>query len=331
MTFYNNVSVVIRTYSDKRWASFVEAVESVLKQTVKPMEIVIVVDHNAALRERVHNQFPMLKVIDNPFSAGSSGAWNACITGSRGDLIVFFDDDAVADPHWLERLLAHYENDDVLAVGGAIEGHWTEGRPFWFPEEFDWVVGCTYKGLPLEATPVRNLIGCNMSFRREVFREVGGFRPGLGHVGGKPIGCDETELCIRIRQRFPDKILLYDPMAKVSHLVPPARTTWGYFVSRCFLEGRSKALVSTLVGRRDGLATESRYIVRSLSNGIFSGFKESLRNRNWNGLARAGSMIVGLSVTAGSYLWSTIALRVQRRQTVPPAPDVSPKREMQRA
>jgi len=36
--------------------------------------------------------------------------------------------------------------------------------PIWFPEELDWIVGCSYEGLPKRRTYVRNPIGCNMSF-----------------------------------------------------------------------------------------------------------------------------------------------------------------------
>ena len=62
------------------------------------------------------------------------------------------------------------------------------------PREFNWVVGCTHRGMPSTTAPVRNLIGCNMSFRREVFSRIGGFRDQIGRVGARPSGCDETEL-----------------------------------------------------------------------------------------------------------------------------------------
>ena len=100
-------------------------------------------------------------------------------------------------------------------MGGAIEPLWESDRPRWFPPEFDWVVGCTYRGMPCEPKPVRNLIGCNMSFRREVFAQIGGFRDEIGRVGARPSGCDETELCIRLGQRLPHALLLYSPCARV--------------------------------------------------------------------------------------------------------------------
>src|SRR5439155_542168 len=80
---------------------------------------------------------------------------NARTTGidraDRGDVIAFLDDDAVAEPDWLETMLRAYGDGSVMAVGGRIEPLWAAGRPGWFPPEFDWVVGCTYVGLPEHA------------------------------------------------------------------------------------------------------------------------------------------------------------------------------------
>jgi glucosyl-dolichyl phosphate glucuronosyltransferase len=87
-----------------------------------------------------------------------------------------------------------------------------------------------------------------MSFRREVFELVGGFTEWLGRLGARPLGCEETELAIRIRQRRPEARLLYDPAAVVHHHVPRQRARWRYFRSRCYAEGLSKAAVSRLVG-----------------------------------------------------------------------------------
>ena len=210
---------------------------------IGPLELVVVVDHNPALLRRVCEQFPEARVVENTEPRGSSGAWNSGVMASRGRIIAFLDDDAEAEPDWLERLWKAYADDSVMGVGGSIRPVW-EGaaRPRWFPDEFLWVVGCTYRGLPEETAPVRNLIGCNMSFRRSAFEEIGGFRKGMGHVGGRPIGDDETEFSIRVGLRWPDRVLLHHPEARVRHKVPASRARWSYFYSRCRLEGRSQSV-----------------------------------------------------------------------------------------
>jgi glucosyl-dolichyl phosphate glucuronosyltransferase len=295
------VSVVICAYTEARWDYLREAVHSVERQSVPPDEIVVVVDHNVSLLKRVRAEIPGAVVVENREPRGLSGARNSGITAARGDIIAFMDEDAVAEPNWLARLRQHYdEGPHVLGVGGAIEPVWLVRPPAWFPEEFNWVVGCTYRGLPQTTAPVRNLIGCNMSFRREVF-DAGGFRNGIGRIGQRPLGCEETELCIRIRQTWSTGRLFYEPNALVFHKVPRARATCRYFCSRCYSEGLSKALISRFVGARDGLASERAYVLRTLPQGVRRGVSDAFR-RDWVGLARASVILLGLALTAAGYV-----------------------------
>ena len=76
-------------------------------------------------------------------------------------------------------------------------------RPDHLPPELDWIVGCTYQGQPTVRADVRNLWGCNMSVRREVFDQIGSFDEEIGRIGLIPLGREETELCIRIAQQLP--------------------------------------------------------------------------------------------------------------------------------
>lgn len=303
------LSVVIRTYSEARWDSLVAAVTSVRRQSAPPAELVIVVDHNPALLARVRGRFPAAVVVENREPPGSSGAWNSGVAATRGDVVAFLDDDAVAAPDWLAQLAAEYDDATVAGVGGGIDPRWLAGRPAWFPQEFDWVVGCTYRGLPETKAEVRNLIGCNMSFRRQVLEAVGGFREGIGHIGGRPLGCDETELSIRVRQRWPEQRLLHNPSARVAHQVPASRGRWRYFATRCAMEGRSKALVSRFVGVRDGLAAERTYTFRTLPRGVARGVGDAVLRRDLSGLARAAAIVAGLAITTAGYLAGVLRSR----------------------
>jgi hypothetical protein len=141
-----------------------------------------------------------------------------------------------------------------------------------------------------------------MSFRREVFDEVGGFRTEIGRVGSTPAGCEETELCIRAGQRWPERQVLYDPLVRVRHRVPARRGEWSYFLSRCFAEGRSKAVVARLAGAGDALSTERSYALRVLPAGVARGIRDTLSGRDRAGFRRAGAIVAGLSVTAAGFL-----------------------------
>jgi glucosyl-dolichyl phosphate glucuronosyltransferase len=299
------ISVVVCAYTDRRWDDLRAAVASVHAQTVPALEVIVSVDHNPALRERIRRHLADVVVVDNQQRQGLSGARNAGLAVAKGDVVAFLDDDATAAPDWLERLAAGYAAPDVLGVGGAIEPVWSTNRPRCFPEEFDWVVGCTYRGMPVMQAPVRNLIGANMSIRRSVLNSVGGFRCDIGRIGTRPLGCEETELCIRSRRRWPNGRFLYDPSARVRHRVPASRASWRYFHARCYAEGLSKALVARASDVRSGLASERAYTMRVLPRGMVRGVVEAVAHGDPAGLGRSVMIATGLAVTTAGYLVGT--------------------------
>jgi GT2 family glycosyltransferase len=308
-------SVIICAYTERRWDDLVESVRVMGDSgDDAPFEIIVVIDHNPGLAARVRDEVSGVHVVENQGSRGLSGARNTGIAEARGDVVVFLDDDAVPAPGWLPHLLAPYSDEAVMGVGGAADAVWPDLRPAWFPAEFEWVVGCSWTGLPVELAPIRNLIGCNMSFRREVFDLVGGFREGIGRVGTTPLGCEETELCIRLRQSRPSTVLLYEPRARVNHTVSPDRIRWRYFRSRCHAEGLSKALVTTEVGSRDGLAAERAHTLKVLPRGVWYGLKATARGDR-SGLTRAGAIIGGLAWTSAGYASGRITARRNQRRT----------------
>jgi GT2 family glycosyltransferase len=296
-----SVSVIICVYTAQRWPQIVRAVRSVLAQDIPAAQIVVVVDHNAALLDRVRHAFPGVTVVASIGPRGLSAARNTGVAQASGEIVAFLDDDAEAEPDWLARLLPHYFDQRVLVVGGRAVPAWEEERPRWLPPEFDWVVGCSFTGQPTQVAPVRNVIGCNMSFRRAVLDRTDGFDSALGRIGRTPVGCEETELCIRIRQLHPDGVVLYEPAARVRHRVTADRTTWRYFRRRCFSEGRSKAVVARLVGSGPGLSAERAFTRRTLPEGVRRELRQ-IRHGDGAGLLRAGAIVAGLLGTASGYL-----------------------------
>ncbi len=295
-------SVVICAYTEERWDQVLAAVQSVRAQSVKAAEIILVADHNPVLYRRLSAALPDVTVLENREERGLSGARNTGAAQARGEVIAFLDDDAVAHADWLKFLLDAYANPDVMGVGGLTVPEWETARPAWLPSEFYWVVGCNYTGMPPSGSRVRNLLGANMSFRREAFTLVEGFQAGIGREAGKrPLGCEETEFCIRLGQRSPGSLLVMEYRAVVSHFVPVSRCRFSYFVSRCFAEGISKARVTGNVGSEDGLAAERAYVTRTLPLGVVKGLADCCRG-HIGGLGRATAIITGLAVTAAGYL-----------------------------
>lgn len=294
-------SVVICAYTEKRWEQLVAAVESVAQQTVSPDELVVVIDHNQGLLERATRELGAAHVVANTGSRGLAGARNTGIAETRGDVVLFLDDDAAADSGWIELTLESYADEKVLGVGGAADPIWESPPPRWWPQEFMWVVGCSYLGQAVTEQPVRNMMGCNMSIRRTVFEAVGGFDDRLGRTADAPLGCEETELCIRARQQMAPGVFILQPRARVRHNVTRTRTSWSYFVARCSAEGTSKAWVAGRVGKDAALSEERGYVSHVLTRGVAVGVRDTLRG-DVHGLLRAGAIVIGTGVTAFSYL-----------------------------
>lgn len=302
-------SVVVCAYTDARIELLNMSIEAVLQQLGAEDELVVVIDYNDELLKRVSKQYgSQAKIVPNTNERGLCGARNSGVQASSGGIVAFVDDDAQVQPGWLADLRDHYRDPTVAGVGGYAYPVWPTERPSWFPFEFDWVVGCSHRGLPVDVAPVRNLLGCNMSFRRIALNEAGGFDSKIGQVGANLVRCDETELCIRIKQKLPASRLLLDPRIRVRHWVSHDRTRPSYFLRRCFYEGLSKHRLSTMVGSADALSTERKYVSAVLPMALARGLMGTVScpGKRLAHLAQSIALIVGLAVTTVGYLYSLI-------------------------
>jgi len=248
----------------ERLKDLYEAIQSVQNQTRKPDEIIVSVDHNIEMFNQLKSELsPSIKVVHNTNTPGLSETRNTGLYCTGGDIVVFIDDDAVADKDWLKNLTKHFCSPQVVAVGGRTIPIWPNGRrPTWFPEELDWTVGCTYKGLPL--TPeneIRNVPGGNSAFKKQVFEQVGFFGTQLGKTGKTRGVAEESELCLRIKRQTPNALILYKSDAVIHHKVPSWRLDFRYLVLRSFNEGFFKSIVSKLSSlSQNPLSTENTYL-----------------------------------------------------------------------
>jgi hypothetical protein len=141
---------------------------------------------------------------------------------------------------------------------------------------------------------------------------VGGFADGIGRVGGRPVGCEETELCIRAGKTLGDVRIVYEPEARVHHRVPATRASWRYFASRCFNEGISKALVAQRTGVGRGLSAERSYTLRTLPRAVARGLADGLAGEP-AGVVRAMAVVVGLALTTLGFVTASAQRRLTAR------------------
>lgn len=238
------ISVIISAYSTQQLVDVKRCIGSLKNQTLLPQEIILVLDSDETLINFYRVKMPKdVKIVDSN-GIGLSNARNVGIKNATGEFVAFIDDDAYADNEWLEHLIKNYEDAEVIGVGGFAKPLWESGRPKWFPEEIDWVVGCSYKSLLKRKQTVRNPIGCNMSFRRTLFEKVGYFNANVGRVGKKLISGEEAAFSINALAKVSGSKIIYEPNAVVSHKVPRKRATITYLMSRSYYEGFSKGLIA---------------------------------------------------------------------------------------
>jgi cellulose synthase/poly-beta-1,6-N-acetylglucosamine synthase-like glycosyltransferase len=336
-----DVTVIVLAYSMERWSLTCDAVESVLSQTFPPREIILCIDGNVELADRLRQrwphepeQTPAIRVVerkreerastltpDGPQRRSSYASHGSHIAAGRNaavklattEIVAFLDDDATANPDWLQRLLGPFSNPSVLAVGGAPLPVYAKPRPRWFPAEFDWVFGCAYAGLPTTTAPVLRLIGANMAARRKDILAIGGLRS----------LADDLDMSHRLLERSPRNGLIYEPRAIVHHYVHEQRLTWRYFMRRCVWTSRRKVAIMRALGGAANLQADRRFVRRTLSVGVTTGLREFLGG-DVGGLERASSIVVALGLSAVAYTvglveWNLLARR--RRGRGQPEPD----------
>jgi glycosyltransferase involved in cell wall biosynthesis len=271
VTEHPTVSVVVCAYTQRRWDDLAAAIDSARAQP-EAAEVILIIDYEDELLGRAEQRWGSSGVVvaPNRQHKGLSGARNTGLELASSDLVAFLDDDAVAAEDWLGLLVDCFVNENVVGAGGSAIPNWPTGRPSpMLPPELLWVVGCTYRGQPRELSEVRNVIGCSMVFRRTPLLTIGGFNVNTGRVGQIPLGGEETEACIKLRQAFPDSRVMFEPRSVVHHRVTADRTTWRYLRRRSFFEGVSKAALSRDLGHQDALSSERSYAGRILPSGAW--------------------------------------------------------------
>ncbi|BAD66227.1 glycosyltransferase [Shouchella clausii KSM-K16] len=109
----NRISVVIPTYNREKVIK--ESIDSVLKQTLQPIEIIVVDDFSTDNTLQILKKYDngTLKVIKNQFKKGANGARNTGILFAEGDLIAFQDSDDTWDENKLQLQLEKLTSEDA--------------------------------------------------------------------------------------------------------------------------------------------------------------------------------------------------------------------------
>ena len=257
-----DVSVIVCAYSLERYHYLLDTIQSLVHQLHPAGEIIIVVDNNASLYQQISSDaiaynWHNVTLKFNEELSGLSHARNVGIRESRGDVIAFIDDDAIAAPKWTQAMVESFASDPhVGAVTGLIVPHW-ENNGNWLPKELYWMISCSY--VTASTTyEVERSFGTNMAFKRTVLDRTGLFDERLGLMGKKWIGGEDTELVWRVTQS--GFKILYDPDVKVFHMIPEKRVEIDALLKRAFVGGTSEGHMIKVTRRRVSPKTRRHYL-----------------------------------------------------------------------
>lgn len=203
--------------------------------------------------EKVVGEFAGVRYLRSPVR-NLCAQRNLGIRASDKNLVVFLDDDAIAQPGWLRELLASFDDPGIWAVGGAIH---EEGLTLVPADSKPQMTANGPKQTitnwqTSEKTEVLNVEGGNMAIRREALLKIGGFDENLqrSRTG------EAVEMSVRLRRA--GGRILYNPQAAVQHCPGPTSSIYGYTRSsfdRRFLYwiGRNHAYSNTknFFGRKE--------------------------------------------------------------------------------
>ncbi len=308
------VSVVVCTYTMDRYDVFTEAVESALTQTYEPLEVVLVIDGNPEVYDRAVADFgdrENVVVHDNEENRGISFSRTKGAELASGEIVAFIDDDGVAEADWIATHVETYEETDAVAVAGYVAPNWVTDKPDFFPAEFYWLVGCTEKGFAEDGEEIRNGYGSNVSYRRDVFLDVGGYDVNTGRKGDRHVQAHEAPVGIRIREAY-GRGVIYVEDAVVHHTLFDYRGEFRWLVFRSFWQGFSKRVMELLYPGAQG--NESAFLKDLFVRALPSRAKRTVAERSTEPIKEAVAILVFTGAVGLGYLYGLMKRDVLREE-----------------
>ncbi len=237
------ITAVVCTYN--RADLLAGAIESLCSQQMQPSEFEILIIDNAS----TDNTQEVIKKYQMDFSnhvircvveskIGLGFARNRALAEARGEYIAYMDDDARAEPDWLERALALLQGDDQpLCVGGKAKPYYASPKPEWFKDQYEIHSWGDQERLLQYG---ESFSGLNMIWIRDQLIQLGGFQEDVGVSGEKLSVGEETSVFARAWRTMAFPCFRYDPNLVVNHWIPQGKMRTGYYLQRAWATGQAE-------------------------------------------------------------------------------------------
>ncbi|MCX6257337.1 MAG: glycosyltransferase [Bacteroidia bacterium] len=236
------LSVIICTYN--RAIFLPDALESIASQDIEQSQFeLILIDNNSTDNTREvcqvfeTNHPGLIFKYFKETKQGLSFARNRGIAESKGDLIAFIDDDAVAETSYVRNIIKAFAlHPECDAVGGKVLPVYPgNAEPPWMSKYIEGVVSkVDYGNEASEFFRKKYPVGCNMIFRKEIFAELGGFNEDL------KFRSDDKFIFLKLREHR--KRILYSPDIVVHHVIDASRLTFEFIRKLCHQIGGTERI-----------------------------------------------------------------------------------------
>jgi GT2 family glycosyltransferase len=198
-----------------------KCLECLRAQTVPANQVIVVDSSPGDESAKVCSTFSEVLYLRNEHGFGRmTTSRNIGLLQATGDIIAFLDDDSFADREWLSEILRCYEDPATGAAGGraynGTPGEKTEGLNAIGTIQPNGTITGNFAADPGRIIEVDHIMGCNMSFRREVVARLGGFREDYPGISGVR---EDTDMSLRVKAL--GCRMVFNPMAGVEHVGAP--------------------------------------------------------------------------------------------------------------
>lgn len=241
-------SIIFCTYNREKY--IYNALKSIADQdfSFDDYEIVLVNNNSTDSTEAICQQFETdyAKVNFRYYvetNQGLSYARNRGVKESRGDILVFVDDDATAFEHYLPAIDDFFKKySRVSACGGPIVPVYETEKPKWLsPYTEQLLGGALYEGDKVKPFKHEKYPGGgNSAFRKEVFQKYGLFNVELGRKGTGLIGAEEKDLYDRLTRGKEE--FYYLPQMGIYHYIPAKKLSIAHFNELTYSIGKSERI-----------------------------------------------------------------------------------------
>lgn len=242
--FAEGLTVVVCTYNREKYITkCVESLVEALKNVDFNHELIVIdnnsTDNTPVILEKLSAKHNFVSLVES--TSGLSFARNCGLRVSNYRIVSFVDDDAFVDSNWAREIYNCFLQSDVGSVGGRISPYYEVVPPEWFSSRYY----ALYSILD-DAGECRPFdkgfgpVGANMAV--DISRLDGNiyFNTDLGRVGSSLLSGEEVEYLRRFKKK--GYLSLYNPHAKVSHVIPHERLTKEWALKRFYWGGISDCL-----------------------------------------------------------------------------------------